>query len=331
MHPFSLCEAFNDIWYTWSMISAQLLHTFKKINDEYYYIIEYYHFQVLKSMMPSELSLRDTYTLFVIQQQQKLQQNTSTTIAKLIGMSNSSFSNHLRILERVGVVKRHRDAVNRKMMVVELTKLGKDLHSRHMKYFKELFIFIHSKLGLKGDVKLLQAILMIANHISDEPPLTAKLYQPRLFIDHLVKALTRIFFYVSGEEAAMLDRQPVRLSIRESRFLEAVYEFSLMKQATPTIVANYLGHPMSTVTSLVNVLEHKGMLAREENEGDRRRYDLVIQPEALPYIKSYMEFRVQLSKVLFAAVDAKTLDVVKSFFSGVKEYSILTLEEANRA
>lgn len=79
------------------MISAQLLQTFKKINDEYYYIIEYYDFQVLKSMMPSELSLRDTYSLFVIQQQQKLKQNTSITIAKLIGMYNSSFSNHFYV------------------------------------------------------------------------------------------------------------------------------------------------------------------------------------------------------------------------------------------
>ena len=308
------------------MISAQLLQTFKKINDEYYYIIEYYHFQVLKSMMPSELSLRDTYTLFVIQQQQKLQQNTSTTIAKLIGMSNSSFSNHLRVLERVGVVHRYRDAVNRKMMVVELTKKGKDLHAQHMTYFKDLFSYIHSKIGIQGDVKLLQTVLLIANHISPEPPLTAKLYQPRLFIDHLVKASTRIFFYISGEENEMLEALPIRLSLRESRFLQAVYEFSLRQEATPTIIANYLDHPMSTVTSLVNSLEDKGMLERAENELDRRRYDLVIKPQALEYVKAFMEFRVKLSKILFAVVDKKTLDVVKQFFVGVKEFSIQHLE-----
>jgi DNA-binding MarR family transcriptional regulator len=83
---------------------------------------------------------------------------------------------------------------------------------------------------------------------------------------------------------------------------------------------------MSTVTSLVNSLEDKGMLERVENELDRRRYDLVMQPQALEYVKAFMEFRVNLSKILFAVADKKTTDVVKQFFVGIKEFSIQHLE-----
>jgi len=66
------------------MIKSSLRDAFRDVNDRYYTVIEYYHFQVLKSLLPSDMSLRDIFTIFVIHQQQKILQNTSTTIAKLV-------------------------------------------------------------------------------------------------------------------------------------------------------------------------------------------------------------------------------------------------------
>lgn len=313
------------------MISEKLLQDFRQINDEYYYVIEYYLFQLLKVILTSDLSLRDSYTIFVIHQQQKLQQNTSTTIAKLVGMSPSSFSNHLRILEKNKVIIRHRDEVNRKLMVIELTAKGRELHKSMMNYFRDLFFHIHSKIGLQGDVKLLQTVLLVANHVSDEPPLTAKLYQPRRYLDHVIKGLVRLFFYFSSAEEVMLKQHKVVLTLREVRFLQAVYVISLETQATPTTIGQYLGHPMSTVTSLINSLSKKMMLERVENDQDRRRYDLVVTSKGIPYVESFMRFRVQISHVIFDILDEKHLAIVNTFVQGIKDFSMERLRQYESA
>ena len=307
------------------MIKPTLRSAFREVNDHYYMVIEYYHFQVLKSLLPSDMSLRDIFTIFVIHQQQKIQQNTSTTIAKLVGMSNSSFSNHLRIMEKNGVVQRHRDDVNRKLMVIELTPQGNKLHKSLMQYFKDLFVYIHKKIGLKGDVELLKAVLLVSNQLSNEPPLTAKLLQPKLFLDQVFKGLTRIFFYFSGEEQLFLERLPMAMTMREARFLQAIEEYSLLDQATPSFLANLLGHPMSTVTSLINALEKKKLVRRIEDHEDRRRYKLMLEYSALAVVESYMQFRVSMRDHIDHLFDASTQKTFNLLFEGIKEFSIQKL------
>ena len=78
-------------------------------------------------------------------------------------------------------------------------------------------------------------------------------------------------------------------------------------------LAGRTGLAPSSVTSLIDRLEHKGYLARERHEQDRRRITLLVRPEALQAFRPAFEALGADLRALCRGFSASDLAVIARF------------------
>lgn len=308
------------------MITKELLESYEQLNQKYYYNFEYYYYLAIKQLLPEGLDLRDVVVLSTIETMQKNKKNTSTNIAQSIHMSPSAFSNYLKTLEKYQLVDRERGLQNRKLMFITLTLQGSALIKVVKKYLKGFVRELISEFGLKQSLTFLNAIVKSTHQDDSKPVPTLSVFSPQKAIQTISEGLRKVNLLFFVEEEKVYSQLTPPLSIREQRLLYEVYSMSQTTEVTPSILGNYLGFAMSTITSMLKSLEQKALINRQSSKTDLRKYVLSLDPRALPSIELFMNTRLRIVSERIQHLSKNEEELLERSFQILKEYSKKTID-----
>lgn len=295
-----------------------LLTQYRALNQSYYYNYEYYYYEAIKSRLPGSLGLKELVVLTTIEKMQKNKTNTSAQIAFAVQMTPSSFSNYLRTLEKNQLITRQRGTDNLKLMYINTTPEGKRLITGMRQFMQGLVRELIKDFGIKDTLVYSNAVLKVtfAQRTTTAPKITS--YTPGKVLNTIAEGLRNInLLLFSDEEKAYSVLNP-SLSIREMRFLHSIIE--LGDHVTPTMISQYLGIPMSTLTTMIRKLEREGLILRTTDPSDLRKYTLTLKPQALPLIEYFMSWRLRVFTELTSILNDKEKALLQRSFELLKEY-----------
>jgi DNA-binding MarR family transcriptional regulator len=302
------------------MITKELIATYQEIDQSFYYNVEYYFAQSLKEILPNNLSVRDSFVIVAIYQLAAKKINYSSMIAKEIGMSASAFSNHLRVIERSGIVERHRDTSNRKRIYIVLTPYGEEIYTALIHHIESLFRFVLNNLSLTTKIGLASATQKFILHIRPESKGKINLLTTKNRMELITNSIRDMYLYFSNQEQSVFEQQSPALSLRESRFLTVIYLFSFEGRNYSKEIADHLGFAMSTNTSLIKVLSEKGLVVQTANAEDRRRLDIQVTKQAIPLIQAHMNNRVAIHRSVQQVLSKSDMANVAKAFGLIKKF-----------
>jgi DNA-binding MarR family transcriptional regulator len=300
------------------MKQNSLLSKYRTLNQSYYYIYEYYYFDAIKNRLPGSLGLKELVVLTTIEKMQKHKTNTSAQIALAVQMTPSSFSNYLRTLEKNHLIARRRGTTNLKLMYINTTPEGKRLIVGMRQFMQGFVRELIQDLGIKGTLQFSNGILKVsfANRTLASPTLTS--YTPGKVLNTITEGMRNInLLLFASEEKAYSVLNP-SMSIREMRFLHAILE--LHENVTPTMISQYLGIPMSSLTTMIRKLEREDLIQRTVDPTDLRKYTLTLQPNAIPLIDYFMSWRLRVFTELTSILNDKERELLERSFQVLKTY-----------
>lgn len=308
------------------MLTKKMVQSYEKINQAYYYNFEYYYYLAIKQLLPEGLALRDVVVLTTIESMQKNKTNTSTQIALAVKMTPSAFSNYLKTLEKHLLIDRERGTQNRKLMYVTLTAEGKHLIKLVKKFNQGYVREMIGSFGLKQSLMYINVVLKATHLDATKEAPKVSVFSPQKGLQTITEGLRTInlIMYSNEERAYSLLTPP--LSIRELRLLYGVLFLSERGAVTPSILGNYLGVAMSTMTSMLKSLETKGLIDRTTTKEDLRKFVIQLTPDAYPLIEYFIKLRLRTVLESVSALDAAEEELLERSFRLLKDYSKRSIE-----
>jgi DNA-binding MarR family transcriptional regulator len=304
------------------MVNQTLFASYEQLNTAYYYNFEYYYYVAVLKLLPDGLDVRDVLILTTIEQMEKAKSNTSTQIATQVAMSASAFSNYLRTLEKETLVERERGNSNRKLMYISLTPRGRGLVKLSKGFVQGLVKRLVLRLGLVDSLKYLNMVIALSHEGSSESAPRLSVFSPQKALTIISDALRQINFKLYTEEERALSALTPPMMIREMRLLHGILHLSNNGEITPSTLGNYLGYPMSTMTSILKRLEEKKYIRRTTVKSDLRKLLIVLDPSAEPVLESFMKRRLSIFEGIKAQLQPNEQQLLETTFQVLKEYSI---------
>lgn len=304
------------------MVNQTLFASYEQLNTSFYYNFEYYYYVAVLRLLPDGLDVRDVLILSTIEQMEKTKSNTSTQIASQVAMSASAFSNYLRTLEKESLVERERGDSNRKLMYISLTPRGREL-IKVMKHFVQgLVKRLVQRLGLVDGLKYLNMIVALSHEDASTSAPRLSVFSPQKALTIISDALRQINFQLYTQEERALSALTPPMMIRELRLLHGILHLSNNGEITPSTLGNYLGYPMSTMTSILKRLEEKKYIRRTTVKSDLRKLLIVLDSSAEPVLESFMKLRLSIFDGIQAQLSPGEQRLLETSFQILKEYSI---------
>lgn len=304
------------------MVNQTLFESYEQLNTAYYYNFEYYYYVAVLKLLPDGLDVRDVLILTTIEQMEKAKSNTSTQIATQVAMSASAFSNYLRTLEKETLVERERGNINRKLMYISLTPRGRELIKLSKGFVQGLVKRLVLRLGLVDSLKYLNMVIALSHEGSSESAPRLSVFSPQKALTIISDAFRQINFKLYTEEERALSALTPPMMIREMRLLHGILHLSNNGEITPSTLGNYLGYPMSTMTSILKRLEEKKYIRRTTVKSDLRKLLIVLDPSAEPVLESFMKRRQSIFDGIKAQLQPNEQQLLETTFQVLKEYSI---------
>ena len=304
------------------MVNQTLFESYEQLNTAYYYNFEYYYYVAVLKLLPDGLDVRDVLILTTIEQMEKAKSNTSTQIATQVAMSASAFSNYLRTLEKETLVERERGNINRKLMYISLTPRGRELIKLSKGFVQGLVKRLVLRLGLVDSLKYLNMVIALSHEGSSESAPRLSVFSPQKALTIISDAFRQINFKLYTEEERALSALTPPMMIREMRLLHGILHLSNNGEITPSTLGNYLGYPMSTMTSILKRLEEKKYIRRTTVKSDLRKLLIVLDSSAEPVLESFMKRRLSIFDGIKAQLQPNEQQLLETTFQVLKEYSI---------
>jgi DNA-binding MarR family transcriptional regulator len=303
------------------MVNQTLFESYERINTTFYYNFEYYYFVAVRQLLPNGLDLRDVLILSTIEQMEKTKTNTSTQIASNVSMSASAFSNYLRTLEKEELVERERGNSNRKLMYISLTPRGRELNKVVKQFSQGLVKRLVSTFGLATSLKYLNMIITLSHEDPSTPAPKLSVFSPQKALTIISDALRRINFNLYTKEELALSALTPSMTIREMRLLHGILHLSSNAEITPSTLGNYLGYPMSTMTSMLKGLETKKFIRRTTVKSDLRKLLIALDRTAVDHIDHFMTLRISTVAGIESQLKPDEQRLLESSFQILKVYS----------
>ena len=303
------------------MVNQTLFASYEQLNASFYYNFEYHYYVAVLRMLPDGLDVRDVLILSTIEQMEKAKSNTSTQIASQVAMSASAFSNYLRTLEKETLVERERGNSNRKLMYISLTPRGRELIKVMKSFVQGLVKRLVQRLGLVDGLKYLNMIVALSHEDASTSAPRLSVFSPQKALTIISDALRQINFKLYTQEERALSALTPPMMIREMRLLHGILHLSNNGEITPSTLGNYLGYPMSTMTSILKRLEEKNYIRRTTVKSDLRKLLIVLDPSAEPVLEYFMKLRLSIFDGIQAQLTPNEQRLLETTFQILKEYS----------
>ena len=129
-----------------------------EILSKLYSRIIYNEEKVLKDMLGETLSIKEFHTLEVIHSAMATKSNTAGNIAGRLGITLGTCTTNIDRLISKGLVNKVKNDNDRRVVYIELTEKGKQIHQKHVGLHKKLITKAISKLSMSEKVSLMNAI-----------------------------------------------------------------------------------------------------------------------------------------------------------------------------
>jgi len=295
---------------------------YQPIYESFYEIVEQDYLMSLRSRFDYPLTLKDINLLFAIQKEKKAHLNFSSNLAKKIGATHSTFSNHLKILERNKIIKRYRDPSNYKHMLIDLDESGILHYDILIEYYQGLLSYIKSSYSNLKLLELMKVIIHISNTFSEEIP---KLKSPSVLnlpsFETIYEAFNRIYFYHFKKEASFLQMYELDLDLTELKLLTLSYIFEEAGLNQPSALNEKTSMQFSTISSIIHKLDKEGFIQREVGKMDKRKLDIILKPHTIKIVEDYMLFRIDTYHEIKQSVTQKQFDLIENTYQLIKKYT----------
>lgn len=300
-----------------------------KIYESFYEVVEQDYLLSLRSQFEYPLTLKDINLLFAIQKEKKASMNYSSLLAKKIGATHSTFSNHLKILERAQIIKRYRDPSNYKHMLIDLDVNGVAYYDILIQFYQGLFNFFKKQFSNLKLLELIKTIIDISNTFSEAEP---KLRKPSLMnipsFDEIYEAFNRIYFYNFKQENDFLSHYELDIDLTDLKLLTLTYLFEEEGINQPSTLSEKTSMQFSTISSIIHQLDKDGFVKRTIGDEDKRKLNIVLEPHAKKIVEDYMNFRIRLHESIKSSVTPKQFELIEKGYQYIKSY---TYEYKNKA
>lgn len=307
------------------MVNQSLFEAYERLNTTYYYNFEYYYYQAVRQLLPGSLDLRDVLILSTIEQMEKTSSNTSTQIAQQVTMSASAFSNYLRTLEKETLVQRARGVSNRKLMYVTLTLRGRELNKIIKRFIQGLIKELGKEFGVVDSLKYLNVVLTTSHNDPFTPAPKLSLFSQQNALKIITEALRNINFIIYTQHEQVLSTLTPSMTSREMRLLHGVLHLSKEGEVTPSNLGQYLGYPMSTMTSMLKGIEDKHYIHRSTVTSDLRKLLITLTPEATTPLETFMFLRLKTIDDILPKLTASEQRLLERSFQILKNYSLQSM------
>lgn len=306
-----------------------LKNIYLQIYESFYEVVEQDYLLSLRSQFEYPLTLKDINLLFAIQKEKKESMNYSSLLAKKIGATHSTFSNHLKILERAKIIKRYRDSSNYKHMLIDLDVNGIYYYKILIEFYQGLFDYFKSKFSNLKLLELIKIIIHISNTFSEAEP---KLKKPTLLnipsFDVIYEAFNRIYFYNFNQENDFLTHYELDIDLIDLKLLTLTYLFEGEGLNQPSTLSEKTAMQFSTISSIIHQLDKEGFVKRTVGDVDKRKLNIELEPHARRIVEDYMTFRIHLHESIKASVTSKQFELIEKGYQYIKNY---TKEYKNKA
>lgn len=129
-----------------------------EILSKTYSKIIYNEEKVLKEMMGETLSIKEFHTLEVIYSAMTTKSNTAGTIASRLGITLGTCTTNIDRLIAKGLVHKVKNDNDRRVVYIELTEKGVQIHFKHISLHKKIISNALSKLSMSEKVSLMNTI-----------------------------------------------------------------------------------------------------------------------------------------------------------------------------
>lgn len=292
------------------------------VHKNFYNIVEGVHNEALLSLLPSRLSAKDTSLISTIAQHEAQGLNFSATIAKAVFTEPNAFSNHLLVLERLDIVERSKDEIDKRRVLIRLTPFGRELHQKLDAYYIGLLKHLQSNFSFFQLVALYRIIIQVHNQINDKKLPPPSIFNLKRLKNDFNDTLIKIFYVFNEEETEIIAKSDYpNLTLNECRFLMLVYYYEQQKGAFSIEIADELSLPYSTSTSLIKALITKGVLNRIQSPDDGRRFPLSIVPKVRPFIEHHMQYRIDNYQKTLGKLGKGQQQLAAKGFSLIEDYA----------
>lgn len=293
------------------------------IYESFYEIVEQDYLMSMRRIFEYPLTLKDIQLLFAIKTGKTKGMNYSSFLAQRIGSTHSTFSNHLKILERANIIKRYRDPDNYKHMLIELDVDGLKYYEQILSFYNGLLLYIKAHLSSLKLFELIKTITFISNTFSEDLP---KISNPRMTFkpsfENIYEAFNRIYFFVFKRELEFLNFYDHNLGMTDLKLLSLTYIFEEIGLNQPSTLAEKTHMQFSTISSIVHQLHKNGYINRMEGKDDKRKLDIVLENHTTKIVEDFMRFRIALYEEVKSSVKTKQFDLVKKSYQLIKAYTI---------
>ena len=114
--------------------------------------------KILKDMIGDPLSIKEFHTLEVIYNAMSNKTNTASTIAKHLGITLGTCTTNIDRLIQKGLVHKVKRDADRRVVYIELSEKGIQLHLKHLAMHKKVISKAIAKLSTTEKVSLMNAI-----------------------------------------------------------------------------------------------------------------------------------------------------------------------------
>jgi len=129
-----------------------------EILSKVYCRIVYNEDKILKDMVGDPLSIKEMHTLDVVYSSMATKTNTAGNIAKKLGITLGTCTTNIDRLVTKGLVNKVKNDNDRRVVYIELTEKGIQVHLKHIGMHKKIITKAISKLTMTEKVSLMNAI-----------------------------------------------------------------------------------------------------------------------------------------------------------------------------
>ena len=292
------------------------------IYESFYEVVEQDYLLSLRSQFEYSLSLKDINLLFAIQKEKKDFRNYSSLLAKKIGATHSTFSNHLKILERYKIIRRYRDPSNYKHMLIDLDLNGIAYYEILIQFYQGLFEYFKTKFSNLKLLDLIKTIIHISNTFSEEEP---KLKKPSILnipsFNDIYEAFNRIYFYNFNQENDFLTHYELDIDLTDLKLLTLTYLYEEEGLNQPSTLSEKTSMQFSTISSIIHQLDKDGFVKRTIGDVDKRKLNIVLETHTKKIVEDYMMFRIHLHEEIKTSVPSKQFELIKKAYQYIKDYT----------
>lgn len=120
----------------------------------------------LEQISNGKLSLKEIHLLEAIDRTKNRGENTSTGVAKHLGITLGSLTVAVNVLERKGFVVREREGRDKRLLFLSLTELGEYVNEYHKKYHEKMIDDVLETLDESEQKSLLSALVKLQNYFN---------------------------------------------------------------------------------------------------------------------------------------------------------------------